>query len=394
MKKIVCILLIFAMAPAMAACRRRITADSPNVAYETVYQPNPVPMEGEGQQVPDSANEPDPQETKTEIDANGERVDETIAAQGGETVKNGEDAKAGEKITVTLDAMGGECEKTSVTLRAGGVYGVLPTPTRSGHTFQGWFLQADGGEPVNPVTVVLQDHDHTLYAHWTTKTEFVLTFDPNGGRISPYSATKNIYSGDVYGRLPEPMRSGFAFLGWFTQPEGGERILPTDMVTVVDDTTLYAHWEYDPQAYWAFVLENTAQRVFTCQEVSVYLELEADGFTMPYCPLISDTGANNIARYEKGAAVSDDWVKGKNPHIILKLTDNMASSGVTEAAMERRFPGCRVYVLPVDAVEGSENEQLYWKLRLAALCYPEYYSDVDMNLVASELGVEPGPMAG
>lgn len=389
MKNVIATILAFLLLLTMAGCRRRIVAGSDNVVYETVQQPIPVPMAGEGQQVPDPALKPDPEESKTEIDPDGEHVDETIAAEGGETVENADDVQAGEKITVTLDAMGGVCSANSVTVRAGGVYGVLPTPTYTGQIFQGWFLREEGGEPLNPVTVVLEEDDHTLYAHWTTKTEFVLTFDPNGGRISPYSATKTIYSGDVYGQLPEPLRSGYTFLGWFTEPENGVQIQPSHMVTVIDDQTAYAHWEYSPLDYWAFVLKNTTQKIFDCQEVQVYLELEADRVTMGYAPLISDVGAQNIAQQEESPLVRDDWVQDKKPNLIVKLTDDLATAAATKSAMERRFPDARVYVFPVEASEGTEAEQLYWKLRLAALCYPSYYAHIDMNAVASELGIEP-----
>lgn len=389
MKKILAIFLALTLTLSMAACRRRITADAEHAVNETVYQPNPVPMDGEGQQIPDSDADPNIQETKTELDSDGDHVDETIAAAGGETVPDApEPPETGEEITVTLDAAGGECSKTSVTVRVGGVYGVLPVPTKAGQNFQGWFPNGEGGEPIREVTAVLKETDHTLFAHWTTKTEFVLTFDPNGGRISPYYAQKQIYSGEVYGQLSTPLREGYTFLGWFTQPDGGTRILPTDMVTVIDDQTVYAHWEYDPFAYWEFVLENTAQKVFTCQEVSVYLELETDRTTMVYCPLISDTGARNIARYEADGEVTDDWVKAKKPNIIIKLTDTMATAGAAKAALEQRFPDSRVYVLPAQATEGTEAEQLYWKLRLASLCYPAYYYEIDLGTVAKELGVE------
>lgn len=388
MKKIILLLLVLALMLSAAACRRRITADAENVFCETVYQPQPVPMEGEGQQVPDSAANVNNEQIKTQIDPHGDHVDETIAAEGGETTPDApEPENYGEKITVTLDASGGECAKDSITVRVGGVYGVLPTPTKTGQAFQGWFLQAEGGEPINAVTVVLEEADHTLYAQWTTKTEFMLTFDPNGGRISPYSAEKLIYSGDVYGQLPEPMRSGYAFLGWFTEAAGGDRIQPSDMVTVIDDQTVYAHWAYDPLAYWAFILENTTQKVFTCQEVSVYVELEASGTTMVYCPFISDTGSKNIAQYEQDGYVTDEWVAEKKPNIIIKLTGNMGTAEAAQAAMERRFPDAKVYVFPAEAVDGSAAEQLCYKLILASLAYPEYYYEIDMGAVAAELGV-------
>ena len=385
MKRVMLTVLAFLLLLSATGCRRRITADSETVVQETVYQPNPVPMDGQGQQVPDASMGADPDNSKTEIDPDGDRVEGTVPAQGGETVDNADDPQTGEEITVTLDAMGGQCSVHSVTVRFGGVYGDLPTPTLIGHNFQGWFLKPEGGEPVTMVTAVLEENDHTLYAHWTTKTEFLLTFDPNGGRISPYSATKTVYSGDVYGRLPEPMRSGYAFLGWFTEPEGGTILHPTDMVTVIDDTTVYAHWEYNPLSYWTFVLENATQKVFTCQEVSIYLELEANGTTMLYSPLISDIGGNNIA--QDSIVVSDDWVKEQKPNVIVKLTDHMATAEATLNAMKQRFPDARIVLLPVEAVEGTQAEQLFCKLQLAALCYPQYYYEIDMSAVAKELGV-------
>lgn len=392
MKKTVSLLLTVAIILSMTACRRRITADAGEIVYETVYQPQPVPMEEEGQHVPDSAMDAVSEDTKTELDTDGRRVDETVAAEGGETVENAESPQSGEEITVTLDAQGGECARDSITVRVGGVYGVLPPPTLAGQTFQGWFLKEEGGEPVNPVTVVLEKRDHTLYAHWTTKHEFLLTFDPNGGRISLYSAQKTIYSGEVYGELPTPMQSGYTFLGWFTEPENGAPILPSDMVTVLDDQTVYAHWEYSPMDYWAFVLKNTTQKIFDCQEMKAYLELEADGVTMAYAPLISEAGAQNIASGEADTPVVDRWVMEKKPNLIVKLTNNMAAAEAVKTAMERRFPGTRVYVFPAEAINGTDGEQLYYKLRFAALCYPAYYTEIDLSTVANELGVTPVPI--
>lgn len=386
MKKILAVLLCGVLLLSMAGCRRRITAENGDVVYETVYQPTPVPMESQGQQIP--SGPADGEDTKVEYDPNGKPVDETTPAQGGETVPNVPDPEdPGKKVTVTLDAMGGQCSKETVTVQVGGVYGELPTPTKTGQNFMGWFRDAEGGESVDAVSIVTTETDHTLYAHWTTKTEFILTFDPNGGRISPYSAEKKIYSGAVYGELPKPVREGYAFLGWYTQPEGGQQLQSTDMVTVIDDQTVYAHWEYDPYAYWSYVLENTTQKVFTCQQAYVYLELKADNTTMLYAPLISDTGSINIAGKESSAVVTDEWVKSKKPNVVIKLTDHTGSAKATKAAMQKRFPNAKILVMPIAAAEGSDAEQLYYKLRLAAICYPEWYDSLDMDTIAQELGV-------
>ena len=47
----------------------------------------------------------------------------------------------------------------------GQTLGTLPTPTRDGYTLAGWFTAAEGGEQIDPSTLVEGDIDY--YAHWT-----------------------------------------------------------------------------------------------------------------------------------------------------------------------------------------------------------------------------------
>ena len=42
----------------------------------------------------------------------------------------------------------------------------MPTPTRSGYTFAGWWTAVDSGEQMNAESVVKTASDHVLYAHW------------------------------------------------------------------------------------------------------------------------------------------------------------------------------------------------------------------------------------
>ena len=67
--------------------------------------------------------------------------------------------------TVTFDAAGGSVTPTSGTTGADGKLVSLPTPSRSGYTFQGWFTAASGGTQVTAATVF--DTDATVYAQWT-----------------------------------------------------------------------------------------------------------------------------------------------------------------------------------------------------------------------------------
>lgn len=66
---------------------------------------------------------------------------------------------------ITFDANGGQCDTTSMYTDTTGKLSALPTPTRGGYTFNGWFTEQSGGTAVTAETVY--DKNTTLYAHWT-----------------------------------------------------------------------------------------------------------------------------------------------------------------------------------------------------------------------------------
>lgn len=74
---------------------------------------------------------------------------------------------AASTVTATFNANGGTCSTASKTVTRGSTYGTLPTPTRSGYTFNGWFTAASGGSKVTSSTTVSATGNHTLYAQWT-----------------------------------------------------------------------------------------------------------------------------------------------------------------------------------------------------------------------------------
>lgn len=153
---------------------------------------------------------------------------------------------------------------------------------------------------------------HTLYAHWQHRDAATLTLDPNGGRIKSKEATLALSDGDCYGALPIPLREGYDFNGWWTQIDGGEQILPETVFSGTDDQTVYAHWTYDPLAFWTFTLQNKTQQIYLCQQISIYFETETDGVTQQYCDLITATGSFNIAESRDDPNVTDDWVQAKS----------------------------------------------------------------------------------
>lgn len=71
-------------------------------------------------------------------------------------------------VKVTLNANGGTVSTSSITVYQSKVYTGLPTPTRAGYTFNGWYSATSGGTKYTTSTEVTTDAStQTLYAQWT-----------------------------------------------------------------------------------------------------------------------------------------------------------------------------------------------------------------------------------
>lgn len=289
------------------------------------------------------------------------------------------------RLTFDENYEGGAVE--TVTVNGDGVYEALQSPVREGYVFLGWFTEPEGGQQAQLGEALLSDTDHTLYAHWEVKTRFTVALDANGGRVSPYQDQLVLKNGEQYGTLPEPVREGYKFLGWYTEAEAGQRIKSTTKFTADQDQVLYAHWQYDAVAYWSFILENRVQQIPQCRRVVVYLERNAGYRTYIDCDFLDDAGAINPAVGLEDYKVTDAWIESVNPHIIVKLVKDTDMAMISKIGMLRRFPNADIYVFSTSAVSGSEKYQLYCRLHLAKLLYPEYFEDVDLETVKTQLKV-------
>lgn len=124
----------------------------------------------------------------------------------------------------------------------------LPTPTKSGYTFGGWYTASSGGTKVN--NTYTPTENITLYAHWSANS-YRLSFDANGcGTLGVSYVTATV--GKTYGDaddgdgLPSiALTTGKKFDGWYTSSSGGNKITNSTTVTASSDNgTLYAHCSY------------------------------------------------------------------------------------------------------------------------------------------------------
>lgn len=79
-------------------------------------------------------------------------------------------------VIVTFDPNGGSVTTNTKAVNYNSAYGDLPTPTRTGYRFDGWYTSATGGTVVNNTTIVTNSSAHTLYAHWSDIEAPVCTF--------------------------------------------------------------------------------------------------------------------------------------------------------------------------------------------------------------------------
>lgn len=73
----------------------------------------------------------------------------------------------------------------------------------------------------------LNGSDIQVYAT-VTVSAYVLTFDANGGYVS--TTSRGVAYGDRYGDLPTANRSGYSFLGWYTERSGGEQVTKNNVM--------------------------------------------------------------------------------------------------------------------------------------------------------------------
>ena len=144
--------------------------------------------------------------------------------------------------TITLNPNGGNCTTSNITVYYSQTYGALPTPTREGYTFDGWWTtKATGGKQVTASTVCYATGNFTLYARWTALASYTVTLNSNGGTCSQSSVT--VYYSQTYGTLPEPTRRGCKFAGWWTtRDSGGKQVTASTVCYATGNFTLYARW--------------------------------------------------------------------------------------------------------------------------------------------------------
>lgn len=151
---------------------------------------------------------------------------------------------SGPTVQHTLTFMVDGVLHSSRLVTGGSTFGTLPSPTKSGYDFVGWFRSTVGSDQVYSSTV-MGDDDVTVYAHWQSR-EITVTFNPNGGTVDEPS--RRVSYGSQLHTPPKPYWEGHTFLGWFTDATGGTEVTASTVIT--SSSVVYAHWDNKSVDWW------------------------------------------------------------------------------------------------------------------------------------------------
>ncbi|MEE3343678.1 MAG: InlB B-repeat-containing protein [Bacilli bacterium] len=153
-----------------------------------------------------------------------------IKLESTEVVKHEVNFVGGEDATVT--------PFVKKDVNHGSVIGTLPTATKSGYAFDGWWTDPTNGTKINENTVI--NSDETYYAHW--KDIYLVRFYSYGGTLSiAPNDTIEVVDGNTIDELPTVVKEGYAFDGWWTQETGGTRITGDEVI--IADVSYHAHYK-------------------------------------------------------------------------------------------------------------------------------------------------------
>jgi uncharacterized repeat protein (TIGR02543 family) len=149
--------------------------------------------------------------------------------------------------TVSFNPQGGSTPvPSSITVTYGSYYGDLPTVTRSGYTFNGWYTAATGGTQVTNATTVTLTANQTLYAQWTALLQTII-YNANTGTGTMAPTTGNT-GASVTLSTNTFTKAGYTFGGWNTLAGGGGTTYTNGQTITMPagGLTLYAQWTAFP----------------------------------------------------------------------------------------------------------------------------------------------------
>ena len=293
-----------------------------------------------------------------------------------------------DKVTITLDLNDGHGTQKTRKVTKNTTFGkALPKSAEwAGHEFTGWYTKKKGGTEIDSKKKVTKDT--TVYAHWKKsaepeKKQYTVSFDGNGGNdqvvVEPGSI--QVEEDGTYGTLPAPSRAGYRFAGWYTERDGGSQVKAGDAFKANTDQILYARWDEDWYNYLDGEYKKTANSYKPDVDCYVYND---DSPSKGKKSLIEDSKGNCVTKTD-----GEDF----DPACVLIFGDpsDKDTEEKAKAAYEEYKDGSAVIlIVPTDAVEGTNNQKLYYRMLLLNLLHGDPISKDQLDLMLQKLDIGDG----
>ena len=147
------------------------------------------------------------------------------------------------EFTITVTSGGNGTASASPAKAAAGTEITLTATPNTGYHFKAWQV-ISGGVTIKDNKFLMPSANVEVKAIFEkdappASTEFIVTFDGNGGTPSVSSMTT---TNQKLSSLPSASQSKHSFDGWYTEKSGGTKI--TKDTVFHTNTTVYAHWTY------------------------------------------------------------------------------------------------------------------------------------------------------
>lgn len=226
------------------------------------------------------------------------------------------------EFTIQYDPQGGEMSTQSIQYtsdKTGELTWLAGESVwKEGFAFKGWFLNKEcQGErittfPIDKKMGTTSSTDESkvtirLYAKWE-EANYDILFLPRGGS-AVHSEEYSLEKGVKESEMPETERRGWEFLGWFDQPEGGNKYtsIAAQPGSDKEKITLYAHWKaYDYKLTYVVnggTLPTDAKKTYTVAEVVTLPEPKKEHYDFVGWFTANEEGTKymeNVFYYETG----------------------------------------------------------------------------------------------
>lgn len=148
------------------------------------------------------------------------------------------------QYTLTFDSTGGTSAE-SIDVPFGTAIGEMPTPTKSGYQFAGWYTRENGNGELYTPDNIMPKSDIKLYAAWVQNGKsLVVDFDTNGGKGSVEKCL--VGYNETIDSFPTVKRTGYTFVEWNSKPDGTGAHVNKKTKIIYNNLKLYAVWKPNP----------------------------------------------------------------------------------------------------------------------------------------------------